>query len=51
MQHYYTHAQVLDYSDLNAEWILLNWVTANQLPVHAHKHCKVCEYVRAHGQI
>lgn len=49
MQHYYTHAQVLDSSDLNAEWMLLNWVTANQL--HAHKHRDVCEYVWAHVQI
>lgn len=36
-----TAHRVLDYSDLNVEWILLNWVTANQL--HAHKHFKVCE--------
>lgn len=49
MQHYYTQARVLDYSDLNVEQILLSWVTANQL--HAHKHCKVCEYVWAHVQI
>lgn len=49
MQHYYTQARVLVYSDLNVEQILLSWVTANQ--PHAHKHCKVCEYVWAHVQV